>query len=65
MKVRAGEGAVRCLWAAAARLFQAPAPSPRRTSAHTINTVNGPGRAEECKALDAHITQLDAQAHQL
>jgi hypothetical protein len=54
--------------AAAARLYQAPATSPRGTSTHsttaTTTTVNGQGKAQECKALEAHITQLDAQARQ-
>jgi len=58
--------------AAAARLYQAPAPSPRGTSTTTqTTTVNGQvvqatgqSKGEECKALDAHITQLDAQARQ-
>lgn len=51
--------------AAAARLYQAPAPSARTA---TVNAqapqAAGRSKGEECKALDAHITQLDAQARQ-
>lgn len=37
----------------------------RGSPASPVNApVQGPGKAEECKALDAHITQLDAMARQ-
>ncbi len=47
--------------AAAARLYQAPSPSPRSSP---VVQGNSQGRSDECKALDAHITRLDAMARQ-